>query len=154
MQSTSASALSVLRDTVRLEGVTTLFRGYALTLGVFGPYSAIYFAIYEQAKALCAHINKQPVAQLPSYQILLAAAASAAVASAATSPLDVVKTRLQTSARSRFRSGVHALREIVRTEGVGALVRGMSARVMWVTPGTAVTMVSYELYKRLLGLPQ
>ena len=45
-------AAEVLRDLLRREGPRALFKGYALTVGVFGPYAMVYFVGYERFKLL------------------------------------------------------------------------------------------------------
>ena len=40
------------KQTVRAEGFFGLYRGYLLTLGVFVPYTMIYFVTYEKLKVL------------------------------------------------------------------------------------------------------
>ena len=39
-----------LRAVLRTEGLRGLYKGYVATVGSFGPYSALYFAFYEQCK--------------------------------------------------------------------------------------------------------
>lgn len=73
--------------------------------------------------------------------------AAGAVSGAATTPLDVVKTRLQTqpSGNDRQYTGVwQCLRTIVREEGARALFKGMVPRVIWVAPASAITLSVYE----------
>ncbi|GAB0489981.1 hypothetical protein MMPV_001208 [Pyropia vietnamensis] len=184
-----ASVGGILRDLLRTEGVRGLFRGYALTVGVFGPYSMIYFMAYERGKrgwatALKGRDGTQG-APLPLYAVVSAAAASGAVAAAATSPLDVVKTRIQTQgdvgggggagaragatavgantpaaataaaatatappSTAAYASTAHAVRRIVAEEGVRGLCRGLTARVLWIMPGTAITMGTFEAIKQ------
>lgn len=194
-----ATAAGVLRDLLRAEGARGLFRGYALTVGVFGPYSAIYFVAYERGKrgwaaALERRGGRPAGTPLPLYAVVSAAAASGAVAAAATSPLDVVKTRIQTQGDVGGRAGgatagrvgaaggatppaaaaaaatttpttaaaaapppggaytstAHAVRRIVAEEGARGLCRGLTARVLWIMPGTAITMGAFETLKARL----
>lgn len=179
-----ASVVGVLRDLLRAEGVRGLFRGYALTVGVFGPYSMIYFMAYERGKRGWATVLEErggaPGAPLPLFAVVSAAAASGAVAAAATSPLDVVKTRIQTQgdvgggggsstaaragaasvgtkppatatappSAAAYTSAAHAVRRIVAEEGARGLCRGLTARVLWIMPGTAITMGAFEAFKQ------
>ena len=77
------------------------------------------------------------------------------VSTTLTIPIDVVKTRLQTQAlmpqeEARYRGVWHALREIGRTEGVRGLTKGLGARVLYLTPASAIMFASYEQYKKLM----
>ena len=39
-----------LRTICRVEGWTSLYRGYGVTLLSFGPFSALYFSFYESVR--------------------------------------------------------------------------------------------------------
>lgn len=45
-------SVHALRTILASEGVRGLYKGYFATLGSFGPYSALYFAFYEQFKSM------------------------------------------------------------------------------------------------------
>jgi solute carrier family 25 phosphate transporter 3 len=62
----------------------------------------------------------------------------------------VLKLRLQTDPACAARGLTGALRAVVRTEGVGALFKGLSAICLRQLPYTAVKLVSYELFAQLL----
>eukprot|EP00188_Purpureofilum_apyrenoidigerum_P000287 Plantae.Rhodophyta-Purpureofilum_apyrenoidigerum.ctg11185.p1 GENE.Plantae.Rhodophyta-Purpureofilum_apyrenoidigerum.ctg11185~~Plantae.Rhodophyta-Purpureofilum_apyrenoidigerum.ctg11185.p1 ORF type:complete len:313 (-),score=29.06 Plantae.Rhodophyta-Purpureofilum_apyrenoidigerum.ctg11185:81-974(-) len=161
LRDASASSIVALRDLVKHEGFAALFRGYMLTIGVFGPYSMIYFASYEQWKhMLCRKLNVTTSRDLPTPAILASAAASGGIAAAATTPLDVVKTRIQTQGDvalknvQRYLSTREALRRIFLEEGFRGLCQGMSARVFWIMPQTAITMSTFEKLKNLFHIPE
>ena len=119
-----------------------------MTLAVFGPYSMIYFVVYERLRQLVAISQKRTVSELTTPVTFACAASAAGVSAAVTTPLDVVKTRLQT--QQRYRSGLHAFLSILREEGPMTLTRGLSSRVIWIMPGTAVTMTAFEWLKHAL----
>lgn len=78
-------------------------------------------------------------------------------AAAVTNPLDVVKTRLQTegvTSATRYKgSGViPVIRQIVREEGVKALLHGIKPRVMFHIPAAALCWGTYESMKVVLGV--
>lgn len=85
----------------------------------------------------------EPVPQ--PYRKLLAGAIGGTVAAMVTCPLDVLRTRLQSSAAPALRSmsplalGMH----IVRTEGVSALWKGLTPTVMGVGPARAINFAIY-----------
>lgn len=160
------STLDVIRQIVRTEGVRGVYRGYAATLASFGPFSALYFAFYERLKTGAERATstaRGSLLPLP-WQILCASSAGAA-ASLLTSPLDLVKLRLQVQRAGTaaiaaagvgpgpapwgapYRGVAHALREVVRLEGAPALFRGAGARVAFHAPSTALTMTLFETCK-------
>lgn len=154
-----APSVTVARDLLRREGGRAFFKGYALTVGVFGPYSMFYFVSYERLKEWWgARLGTDgDLAKLPLYAVTASASMSGAVAGALTCPLDIVKTRLQTQgdvavsgekARRQYSSAWHAVRSIAKEEGARGFLRGISARVLWLVPGTAITMTSFEYLKK------
>jgi len=82
-----------LRAVVREEGPAALFRSYPTTLLMNMPFAAVAVAANESLKKLLAPAGGEPPG-LATF--LLAGGGAGALASAATCPLDVVKTRLQT----------------------------------------------------------
>ena len=86
---------------------------------------------------------------------LVAGGLAGGSAAAVTTPLDVVKTRLQTEGvHSRRRYGTTAvlpvLRRIAAEEGAGALWRGAGPRVLFHAPSAAVCWGTYETMKGFL----
>lgn len=99
---------------LRSEGPLGLYRGYFSSLLVFGPYSSIYFFLYENAKNRARYLKEASSSSksseagilshdsegLPFSYILCCSAVSAGVASFAVNPLDVIKTRWQVHSRT------------------------------------------------------
>lgn len=86
---------------------------------------------------------------------ITAGGAAGALASAVTTPLDVIKTRLQCQGvcgadRYKNSSVLAVARNIVKREGPGALWRGMRPRVLFHTPAAAICWSTYEAGKSLL----
>lgn len=92
--------------------------------------------------------------------IVCRGALAGACASWLTNPLDLAKLRLQVqrSARARgdasespfnYRHTAHALKVIAQKEGVRGLFRGSTARVLFHTPATAVTVSLVEQFKKI-----
>lgn len=164
----SARASVIVSEMLLHEGVRSFFKGYALTIGVFGPYSMLYFMAYERLKQLFTPEN-DTTGGFHGGGIALCAAGAGAAAAAITSPLDVIKTRLQTQGDAvvsaslstsvsrtpnRYRGTCHVARSIVREEGLRGLFRGMSARVLWIIPGTSITMSMFEYLKSRFHLTE
>lgn len=93
---------------------------------------------------------------------LVSGAAAGAVASSVTTPLDVVKTRLQTQHVGVTGGGsdgivayaqdvIPTMRRIAREEGKLALLRGMWPRVLYHSPSAAICWATYEAMNRWFG---
>lgn len=151
----AAGSRVIVRDLVRREGVRALFSGYGLTLGVFGPYAMVYFVMYERFKLLAGEGERR----LGTGIVAACAAGAGAIAGAVTTPLDVVKTRIQTqgdlqgcSGGGAYRGTRDAVRVIARQEGIRGFGKGLAARVLWLMPGTAITFSTFEFLKAYFKL--
>ena len=148
------NALHAVRQIVRNEGIRSLYRGYGATLATFGPFSGLYFVFYEKLKSQAAATSLSSAnSSLSSSSLIICASGAAAAASLLTSPLDLVRLRMQVSQeietsndRSKFnyKSVLTGLSSIINEEGFRGLFRGALARVAFATPSTALAMVLFE----------
>jgi len=139
----------------REEGLRAFYTSYRTTVVMNVPFTAVHFATYEAAKKLLRRPGETEADEERFMTHLTAGGAAGALASAVTTPLDVVKTKLQCQGvcgSDRFQSGSvkAALRHIVRAEGTGALFRGLGPRVLFHTPAAAICWSSYEAGKSWL----
>ena len=87
---------------------------------------------------------------------MVAGAIAGGVGSYLTNPMDVIKTRLQTSNKGGGPSGLAYLgvwdcaQKTFREEGPRAFLKGSGPRLMQKVPANAIFFVSYELFRRLL----
>ena len=153
------------------EGVRGLYKGYWATLASYGPFSALYFALYEWLKAAALEARAARgreggggPAALPLWLQVAVAGGAGAGASLVTNPLDLVKLRLQVQrvqllqglrAAEPYRGLWHGLQCLVREEGARGLLKGAGVRIAFHTASTAVAMSLFEeckgLAARLLG---
>ncbi|XP_056142472.1 probable mitochondrial glutathione transporter SLC25A40 isoform X2 [Lampris incognitus] len=144
-----------IRSAVETEGWLSLWRGWGPTLLRDVPFSAMYWYNYERGKAwLCKRYNTRE----PTFAItFISGAVSGSVASVATLPFDVVKTRRQVelgelqalnlSYHASSSSTVSVMRRIVAENGIGGLFAGFLPRVMKVAPACAIMISCYEFGK-------
>jgi len=128
-----------------------LYKGYWAGLATYGPFVGIYFAVYEQCKLLYKRVySTSHDKEMNFIARLLAGAFSGAFASALTNPLDVIKTRLQVEKAHQegaYKNILDAFLRISREEGWRAFTKGIGARILWIAPGTALTISAYEQIK-------
>lgn len=147
-------AVDCIASTWRAEGFRAFYRSLPATLAMNVPFTATLVAVNESLK-LAMQVRQYDVdatlSEASGY--FLCAGLSGAVAAAVTSPLDVVRTRLQTqeapstAARGYLaaRPGIaDTLRAIIRTEGARGLVRGMLPRIFLAAPSSAISWGTYE----------
>lgn len=132
----------------RNEGLSSLWRGLSPTLFMAIPSTVIYFVGYEQLRTL---VNND-AAWAPLLCGGLARTASATVIS----PLELLRTRLQSAthqgrnASESFKDVTRGIKDMVRTNGVRTLWRGLSLTLWRDVPFSAVYWLGYEETKRTM----
>lgn len=150
------------RDIVLESGVAGLYTGLAGYMMLWGLFSPLMFVIYDLGMQVVR--RNQPTdrhgehsAPNPLWGFVMGAAGGA-IASTLTSPLDVVKTRIQCqtpTSITQYRSMVHGLQEIYTHEGPRALFRGTTARAASMGVSMGILMGCYSWFggqaRRQLG---
>ncbi|KAJ1968626.1 Fe(2+) transporter [Dimargaris xerosporica] len=137
-------ALSVFRR----EGMQAFYVSYPTTLMMTIPFQSIQFATYESCRK---SLNPQGLYDPKTH--ITAGAVAGAVAAAATTPLDVVRTTLQTRGdstdpRLRNARGMRdAIRLIYERKGLAGFWKGIKPRIISHVPATALSWVTYEYFK-------
>jgi Mitochondrial carrier protein len=164
MQGQYSNSWDALKQIMKTEGVSGIYRGYAATLASFGPFSALYFVFYERFKYWTRErlakndptITTLDNAEIPFAYTLLSSCSAGALASWLTSPLDMAKLRLQIQrgklshpgeTQVIYRDMLDCLRCAYRGGGIPGLFRGAGARVLHFAPATTITMTSYETFR-------
>lgn len=149
----------LLSDAVKVDGMSSLWRGLGATLLRDVPFSAIYWMGYEILKPKLVPWFNRPGAPSPDVPPIaasfVAGATSGSFAAALTLPFDVVKTRQQTTLGETligFRGSaapgvVDIMRDIVRSQGISGLFVGFLPRIAKVAPACAIMISTYEASK-------
>ncbi|XP_026865297.2 LOW QUALITY PROTEIN: solute carrier family 25 member 40 [Electrophorus electricus] len=130
---------------VRTEGFKSLWSGLPPTLVMAVPATVIYFTCYDQlCSALRFHMNDQ------ADKAPLLAGALARVGSATLiSPLELIRTKLQ-SERQSYRELSAPFAQVVRAEGWLTLWRGLGPTLLRDVPFSALYWYNYEKGKAWL----
>jgi len=143
------------------KGIRGLYSGYRATLLRNIPSAILRFALYEEFKlflgggaaAAAGAAGAAAWLRLSVPQVAIVAGALAgAISSAATTPLDVVKTRMAINACPPGRDVIGCLVDVAQREGVPGLYAGLGFRVLYSALFTAVGFSSFEASKALLGV--
>jgi hypothetical protein len=98
-------------------------------------------------------LDAPSVSDLPFICYMASGAAGGALGAMVSGPLDCIKTRLQVqhsgTGFGEYKGIGDAFRSIVREEGAGAFTKGLGARIVWIAPGTAITIALYEEFKHV-----
>lgn len=152
-----------LKQIVRTEGLKGIYKGYWATLASFGPFSAIYFMMYEQFKSAARERKGCQDGDLPLINLVTSSCCAGALASWLTSPLDMAKLLLQVQrgqdaapcykvasrTQPQYKGMAHCLSLVYQHGGIRGLFRGAGARVLHFTPATTITMCCYEKCKKI-----
>lgn len=145
--------MDCVRAVWRNEGAGAFYRSYTTQLTMNIPFQAIHFMTYEfLQEQLNPHRQYNPGSHVVS------GACAGAVAAAATTPLDVCKTLLNTQESLALSSNIsghitgmaNAFRTVYQVGGVTAYFRGVQARVIFQMPSTAIAWSVYEFFKYIL----
>ena len=150
------------RDIVVESGVAGLYTGLAGYMMLWGLFSPLMFVIYEQGMQVVRRNQPtdrdgEPLPPSPVWGFVMGGVGGV-VASTLTSPIDVVKTRIQCqtpTSITQYRSMVHGLSEIYTQEGPRALFRGTAARALTMGVSMGILMGCYSWFggqaRRQLG---
>lgn len=137
------------------QGLAGVYTGFGATLFRDVPYAVVQFVLYERIRGFMAARNARKglggdVGLLSDPEAALAGCMAGGAAAAATNPMDVVKTRLQTGG-SDFGSIRATARDIAAREGLKAFSKGITARVAWMAPNSAIAFLVYERARTFLA---
>ena len=169
------SDLDALFQIIKQEKLRGIYRAYGATIFSFGPMSAFYFTFYEYFKGffvrndaqtyirkirkedleLNTGNNNQKKLNITFLESLLCSGLASSLSSFITTPLDLVKFRMQVqradtlynNKTAEYRSMLQGLIKIGYTEGIKGLFRGTCARVLCFAPTGALTMTFLEILK-------
>ncbi|KAJ3221520.1 hypothetical protein HK099_003432 [Clydaea vesicula] len=143
-KSPSSSTLQMMNKIYKREGIRGFYNGYFVSLGVFVPYTVMYFVTYEQLKIRAfKFFNKDESRgeKLSPIVYPIAAAVSGALSAAVSNALDIVKTRIQVGVTdSKLKNDLNQsnlktfllIRHMWTNEGgLRAFARGMPQRVAY-----------------------
>ncbi|KAJ2059830.1 Pyrimidine nucleotide transporter, mitochondrial [Coemansia sp. S146] len=138
-----------LKEIYLREGVKGWYAGLGPSLAGIIPARAIQFFTYGNGKRILTQWNdgrETPLVQLS------AAGLAAVVTTTATSPIWMVKTRMQIL-RGKYTNSLSCLRSIIQKEGIWGLYKGTSASYLGASE-SAIQWMIYERLKYIMSLRQ
>lgn len=144
------SAFNILWTAYKTEGIRQgFYRGFGTTICREIPFSLIQFPLWEFFK-----FNWEDFTGLPltPASVAVCGAIAGGISAAATTPLDVAKTRIMLASETNGRKlgMIKVLSAVYRERGLGGLFSGIVPRVMWITLGGAIFFGFYDLTSRIL----
>lgn len=165
---------NAIKTVIKEEGFRSLFFGYKATLARDLPFSALQFAFYEKFRQLAFKIEQKDGKdrELSIPNEILTGACAGGLAGIITTPMDVVKTRVQTqqppsqSNKSYSVSHPHvtngrpaalsnsislSLRTVYQSEGALGFFSGVGPRFVWTSVQSSIMLLLYQMTLRGLG---
>ncbi|XP_059195549.1 probable mitochondrial glutathione transporter SLC25A40 [Centropristis striata] len=130
---------------VRHEGIKALWSGLPPTLVMAVPATVIYFTCYDQ---LCAALRVR-MGERAQEAPLLAGAIARVGSATVISPLELIRTKLQSQKQS-YSELTELIRSAVQTEGWRSLWRGLGPTLFRDVPFSAMYWYNYERSKARL----
>lgn len=127
-------------------GFMALYRGIIPTVAGVAPYVGLNFMVYEIARTKFTREGEKDPSNIGK---LAAGAVSGAVAQTCTYPFDVLRRRFQINTMSgmgyQYSGITDAVTNIVKTEGLRGLYKGIVPNLLKVAPSMASSWLSFEL---------
>uniref|UniRef100_A0A8C4H3X0 Mitochondrial glutamate carrier 2 n=1 Tax=Dicentrarchus labrax TaxID=13489 RepID=A0A8C4H3X0_DICLA len=143
------SATGITVELLKTRGLAGLYRGAGATLMRDVPFSMIYFPLFANLNALGVEKVGNVQTRAPFWQSFVAGCTAGSVAAVAVTPLDVIKTRLQTLQKGEgedtYRGIIDCTRRILRREGPAAFLKGATCRALVIAPLFGIAQVVYFL---------
>ena len=134
----------VVRSIISANGFAGLYKGFGVTIMREIPFSFIQFPLYEYCKKVIAETTNRECSE---FEAACIGSVSGGIAAAATTPLDVLKTRLMLGVDSKgvaYLNASDVLKRLLREEGWKKLFSGITPRVTWISIGGFVYFGAYN----------
>lgn len=142
------SMLDCAKYVYRNEGAAAFYVSYPTTLSMTVPFTALQFLAYESISTV---MNPSKVYDPVTH--CLAGAIAGGLAAGLTTPMDVIKTMLQTRGTAKdvelrsVNSFMSGCRLLFAREGFRGFFKGFRPRIVTTMPSTAICWSAYEASK-------
>jgi solute carrier family 25 thiamine pyrophosphate transporter 19 len=127
-----------------------LWKGNISAEILYIAFGAIEFATYRETNTLLKKFNHRFPDAAESF---IAGSFAGGVATSATYPLDLLRTRFAAQGKERVYTSIFAsIREISRTEGVRGFYQGLGAGLIPIVPSMGIFFCAYENFRRALAM--
>ncbi|KAJ1497710.1 Fe(2+) transporter, partial [Coelomomyces lativittatus] len=133
------------------EGWKAFYVSYPVTLSMSIPFQSIHFATYETVSSML-----NPTHVYAPWVHMTAGGVAGALAASLTTPLDVIKTMLQTKGDAlhpqlrQLKGWKQACVFLYQVHGWSGFWKGLGPRVLTHVPATALCWSTYEYFKFLV----
>ncbi|OJJ84543.1 thiamine transporter TPC1 [Aspergillus glaucus CBS 516.65] len=141
---------STMRSILKEEGITGLWKGNIPAELMYVCYGAVQFTTYRSTTQALAQLG--PYRPPQPVESFISGAFAGGVATGATYPLDLLRTRFAAQGRDRvYLSLFSSVREIARLEGASGFFRGCTAAVGQIVPYMGLFFATYETLRPVMA---
>lgn len=134
--------LEGVRHVVKHQGVSGLYSGLVPTIAKSASNQAIRFVVFSQYKAWL--LKERAQKKLSVFESLSGGVLAGLIGSLLNTPVDTVKSRMQSLERSRYKNSLDCVLKMVKEEGFLSLYKGLLMRSARVVPGQGIIFLVYE----------
>lgn len=137
--SLTSALMSIMRS-----GPSDLFKGFSATAIRDAPYSGLFILFYENIKREASSFVSPTSSTLSTVVHSFSAASAGAIATMATHPFDVIKTKIQVRKEDRYQGFLQTTRTIWQQRGFTGFFDGASLRLSRKVASSAISWAVYE----------
>ncbi|CAK9800587.1 Mitochondrial coenzyme A transporter SLC25A42 [Anthophora plagiata] len=141
------AAIKFLVQTLKTEGLFSLWRGNSATMVRIIPYSAVQFTAHEQWKRILGVNGLER--EKPGLNFL-AGSLAGVVSQGVTYPLDLMRARMAVTQKAEYKTLRQIFVRIYMEEGILAYYRGFTATLLGVIPYAGCSFFTYDLLRNIL----
>lgn len=138
-----------VKSIVAAEGLMGCYRGLTATMMKQGSNQAIRFYVMETLKDK--YRGGDPTKSVPKLLVGLMGGFAGACSVMGNTPIDVVKTRMQSLEASKYKNTFDCARQILVNEGPAAFYKGTMPRMSRVVLDVAITFMIYDSFMELFN---
>jgi len=135
----NTSAISVVKDIYKTNGITGMYRGFTTTFFRQGINQAFNFSVYNKIKEKIMSKDQKP----NIFKIAFSSLISSSIGPVLNNPFDVVKTRFM-NPKYNYKTLQNAFSDIVKNDGYRYLFKGLGLRLFRVSGGQVIIFITIE----------
>jgi solute carrier family 25 (mitochondrial citrate transporter), member 1 len=135
------------RHILATEGIAGLYQGAAATAMKQGSNQGLRFMWFNEYKRIITNDGEIPITPIMG---LFGGMSAGCFSTLGNNPFDVVKTRMQGTKASQYKSTLDCFQQILTKEGIGAFYAGVVPRLGRVVPGQGIIFMSFESIQEAL----
>jgi len=138
-----------VRSIIAKEGISGTYKGLTATIMKQGSNQAIRFYVMESMKDW--YREGDPKKHVPKLLVGLFGGIAGATSVLGNTPLDVVKTRMQSLDAAKYKNTLDCARTILKNEGAKAFYKGTLPRMSRVCLDVAITFMIYDSFMEIFN---